>query len=227
MHLNINNKKVRIVEDRWEFIEKYVRNKTVLDVGCAELIATTKNSTKKERWPFEKIKKIAKDIVGLDINKEQVEMLQKSGHNVVLGNAEKVNLRQTFDVILAGELIEHLSNPGLFLENMKRHLNKEGVLIITTPNRFNSFEFFRTFIANKIPQYTKEIASHVFYFDINSLRALTERHNFQVVDYSYYWTFGRHYDSFRRRVILKIIVKLRPQFVRGIIMVFKKGKHGL
>lgn len=217
------SKKIKIVEDRWEFIEKYVRDKVVLDVGCAELVATTNDHDKKERWIFEKIRRVAKEVVGLDTNREQVTELQKLGYKVVLGDVEGSSLRRTFDVIFAGELIEHLSNPGLFFENMGRHLNKKGLLIITTPNRFYFLNFLRAFISNKIPQYTKNIASHVFYFDVNSLQALAERHNFQSVDFSYYWTFGKSYDSFKRRIILKIIAKLRPQFTRGIIMVFKRN----
>lgn len=163
----MSRKKIKIVEDRWEFIEKYVRNKVVLDVGCAELVATTNDDGKKERWLFERLNKIAKEVVGLDINKEGIQALQKLGYKVILGEAEKCNLRRTFDVILAGELIEHLSNPGLFLENMRRHLNKKGVLIITTPNRFFFFDFFRAFIGNQIPRYSKKgMAGHVFYFTL-------------------------------------------------------------
>lgn len=215
-------KKTKIVEERWHLIEPYVKDKVVLDVGCAELVATTDDPSKRERWLLGKIEKAAKKVIGLEINKEQVDVLQKLGFNVVLGDAETANLHQTFEVIVAGELIEHLSNPGLFLENMKKHLAGNGFFIITTPNRFDFFSFWKTFWKNKIPRYEKEIAGHVFYFDINSLRTLVERHGFQVVTSSYYWTFGSSYDSFKKRVVLRIIAKLRPRFVRGIIMVLKK-----
>ncbi|MFH1820691.1 MAG: class I SAM-dependent methyltransferase [Candidatus Nealsonbacteria bacterium] len=217
-------KKTKIVGDRWEFIEKYVQDKAVLDVGCAELVATTDDCSKKERWISERIMKSARDVTCLEINKEQVARLQELGYKVVLGDTEKINLSQTFDVIFAGELIEHLSNPGMFFDNMASHLNKNGLLIITTPNRFYLLDFLKAFIRNKIPQYTKKIASHVFYFDINSLYALAERHKFQLVDSSYYWTFGKSYDSFKRRFILKIMAKIRPQFTLGMVAVFKRNQ---
>lgn len=216
--------KVKIVEDRWKFIKKYVENKTVLDVGCSELVATSNDPFKKDRWLFEKIRKLARDVIGTDINEEQVRTLWGQGYNVVLADAERTDLQQTFDVVLAGELIEHLSNPGLFLDNMRRHLNENGVLIITTPNRFDFFTFLKSFLSNRIPKYEKDIAKHVFYFDINSLKSLAERHKFRLVDFSYYWTFGKSYDAFKKRIVLKIIAKLRPQFVRGFIGVFKKAK---
>jgi 2-polyprenyl-3-methyl-5-hydroxy-6-metoxy-1,4-benzoquinol methylase len=217
------NKKIKIVGDRWEFIEEYVKNKDILDIGCAELVSTTEDPNKKERWISAKIKKVAKSVTCLDINKEQIEKLKELGYNAFFGNAENVDLGRKFDIIFAGELIEHLSNPGLFLDNMKRHLNNDGLLIITTPNRFYLLDFFKYLIRNKIPQYIKKIAGHVFYFDINSLCVLTERYGLQLADFSYYWTFGKSYDSFKRRIILKIVAKIRPQFTIGIIAVFKKS----
>ncbi len=39
-----------------------------------------------------------------------------------------------YDAIVSCEGIEHLGNPILFLETAKDHLNKNGVIIITTPN---------------------------------------------------------------------------------------------
>jgi hypothetical protein len=110
---------------------------------------------------------------------------------------------------------------------MKRHLKEDGILIITTPNRFDFLTFLRALITNKIPGYTKDIAKHVFYFDINSLKALVERHNFQVIDHSYYWTYGSNYDSFKRKFFLKFFTSLRPQFVRGIMVALKKNKYEL
>ena len=40
----------------------------------------------------------------------------------------------SYDAIVSCEGIEHLGNPLLFLEDIYKHLNKEGILIITTPN---------------------------------------------------------------------------------------------
>jgi len=39
-----------------------------------------------------------------------------------------------YDAIVSCEGIEHLGNPLLFLSSINRHLNPEGILIITTPN---------------------------------------------------------------------------------------------
>ena len=47
-----------------------------------------------------------------------------------------MDLQRTFDLIIAGEIIEHLPNPGLALKNLGKHLKKTGRLILTTCNPF-------------------------------------------------------------------------------------------
>jgi 2-polyprenyl-3-methyl-5-hydroxy-6-metoxy-1,4-benzoquinol methylase len=39
-----------------------------------------------------------------------------------------------YDVVVAGEIIEHMVDPDGFLDNVRRHLRPHGRLIITTPN---------------------------------------------------------------------------------------------
>jgi SAM-dependent methyltransferase len=39
-----------------------------------------------------------------------------------------------YDAIVCSEGLEHFGNPLLFLEDCKKHLKKNGILIITTPN---------------------------------------------------------------------------------------------
>ena len=41
---------------------------------------------------------------------------------------------ETFDVILASEVIEHLAQPEVFLAEARRVLSTSGVLLLTTPN---------------------------------------------------------------------------------------------
>ena len=70
------------------------------------------------------------NMVGLDV------VLTQFKERVIKGNAQQIPLKsRTFDCIVAGELIEHLDNPDLFLKECHRILRKNGKLIITTPNR--------------------------------------------------------------------------------------------
>lgn len=166
---------IKLVKDRWEVIEKFVVGKEVLDVGCAELLGTVNAEAKMERWLHEKIRKQAKEVVGVDVNRREVEALREKGCNIICGDVEQVNIGRKFDVVVAGELIEHLSNPGVFLENMKQHLKDDGILILTTPNRYDFYTFIKAFITGRQPAYEKPIAAHVHYYDVSSLKGSTPK----------------------------------------------------
>jgi 2-polyprenyl-3-methyl-5-hydroxy-6-metoxy-1,4-benzoquinol methylase len=57
---------------------------------------------------------VSKKVVGVDIQKEDVERLRKLGYEVVWGDVTTINLGKKFDVIVAGELIEHLPDRVCF-----------------------------------------------------------------------------------------------------------------
>ena len=54
--------------------------------------------------------------------------------NFIVGNAQKLPFEDnSFDIVSAQEVIEHLNNPDLFLEEIKRILKLGGKAYITTP----------------------------------------------------------------------------------------------
>jgi len=52
-----------------------------------------------------------------------------------------------FDMVISSEVIEHLPDARLFVKEVNRVLKKNGVLILTTPNRYSYF----TLISKVIP----------------------------------------------------------------------------
>ncbi len=165
---------------REEIILKYARGKEVLDCGCVEKLERDEN------WLHGKLVKVAKKVVGVDLWKEGVQKLREEGYCVLWGDVTTINLKRRFDVIVAGELIEHLPNPGKFLENMAKHLKREGVLILTTPNAW-AFPYQWT----EILRWNRRWASvsrqwglgpHVGYHTPDTLWALAETHGFQLAE---------------------------------------------
>lgn len=141
----------------YDVILEYVNNKKVLDIGsCAN-----QGSKNKSKTLFNEIKKRARIVVGVDIEGDGVEIIQ--------GNAEVISLKETFDIVIAGDVIEHLHNPGLFLDNMHRHLEKDGLIIVVTPN-VRSIGHLLT----KLNKY------HTCWYCQGTLKYLVEQHNFKV-----------------------------------------------
>lgn len=137
---------------RNNLIFSYVKGKEVLDLG----------STTNKKNMFDIMKKLAKDLVGVDIRRSD-------DPKIVEGNVETVDLNRKFDLIIAGEIIEHLSNPGIFLDNMKKHLKNDGQLLITTPNA-KSFAYL----------FFKGNSEHTCWYCRNTLNQLLKRHGFKI-----------------------------------------------
>lgn len=86
----------------------------------------------------EKLARRVKEVVSLDISKENIEKAKKlcKAKNIsfVLGDATKMKFKdKTFEKILATEIIEHIKNDTGFLREMLRVLKDDGIIVITTP----------------------------------------------------------------------------------------------
>jgi|GEM_PF-3449272 len=144
-------------------------NKTVLNVGCAQNPQLHHLLAGKSAGA-----------VGIDIDAKGIRALKKKGYRVFTMNAEEIRFKEKFDCIIAGELIEHLNNPGLFLEKAYEHLNPKGKLIITTPNISSIFLYLLVVCFDKTQDPT-----HVYYFDEKNLKALVQRYRFKINQTSY------------------------------------------
>lgn len=105
---------MKVYKKRMDFIRKYVVNKDVLNVGC---VGNASNE-----FLQEEISKIAKKVVGVDIDRFGLEKLKNLGYEVFYGDVQDINfnLGKKFDVIVAGEIIEHLENAGLFFREYEK-----------------------------------------------------------------------------------------------------------
>jgi 2-polyprenyl-3-methyl-5-hydroxy-6-metoxy-1,4-benzoquinol methylase len=128
-----------------------------------------------------KLREVTKDLVGIDYDKLTIEELKTIGYSeIIYGDVESldvITIPKTFDIIVCGDLIEHLSQPGKMLEGVKPFMNQSTEIIITTPNAFGILNFIRN-IFNRY----KEGNDHVLSFNIYTLRNLLKRHGFIIKD---------------------------------------------
>jgi SAM-dependent methyltransferase len=71
----------------------------------------------------------------------ETEQLAGAGFNVVVADLTREALDQQFDLIVAGEVLEHVDAPGKFMKNCASMLSPEGRLAITVPNPRERREF--------------------------------------------------------------------------------------
>jgi 2-polyprenyl-3-methyl-5-hydroxy-6-metoxy-1,4-benzoquinol methylase len=119
-------------------IVELTRGPRVLHVGCCN---NRRPQTAGEwgDWMHQHLVDAGFEVVGCDINDEGLAWMREYGYDVLHLDAENLESDEPFDSIVAGELIEHLENPGLFLAGCARVLRPNGRLILSTPNPFSVF----------------------------------------------------------------------------------------
>lgn len=192
----------RRITDRFSVIEPLVRAGDVLDLGIVNArpergSSTVRISRSADRL-FRRISEANPNVVGVDIDEEGIEVLHSQGYNVVCADVETMDLDRQFDTIVAGELIEHLENPGLCLRNIRRHLKPDGRLVLTTPNPFYKAQSW------KIWRYGRPSVheDHMNWQDPRTLEQLLNRTGFEQV--TGYWIQSR-----------RKLHKCWPQFIRS------------
>lgn len=122
------------------------------------------------------------DVTGVDISADAIEEYRRLGicHNILPGDVEKlsaVDLPHDFDVIVIGDLIEHLSNPGMMLDGVKEICRPDTLVILTTPHSFG----FAPFLRHSLGRF-REGLQHVMTFNGQNLANLVDRHGFEIVE---------------------------------------------
>lgn len=144
---------------RYEFVTRYIKgDEKVIDLGCGE------------GWGAAFLSTRVKKVVAIDMHSKVIERAQKvyCKKNLIfqVDDVQKLNINdETIDIVCAFEIIEHIQNDRLFLQEMKRILKPGGILFISTPNRLVSL-----IQHNKIYKYhIREYLYSEFYMLINSL----------------------------------------------------------
>jgi SAM-dependent methyltransferase len=106
----------------------------LLDIGLADHTCDPNSPA----WRHGRLSAVVENCCGIDLNRERVETIRKvtSLERLCVGNIEdNPSLPfQEFSGIFAGDVIEHMDNPGELMRFIRRHLSATGLAIITTPN---------------------------------------------------------------------------------------------
>ena len=121
------------VENRIAYLTQLVAGKRVLDVGVVDHAIGRREE---ERWLHGAIAKSAGSCLGVDVLPEAVAALQARGFNVMLRDVTTEPLEEKFQMIVCGEVIEHLGHPAGLFRAAAKMLEPGGRLVLTTPNPY-------------------------------------------------------------------------------------------
>ncbi len=170
-------------------------------------------------WPHRLLIARAREVWGIDLEYDESALPQEASR-YRRASAESFDLGgERFDLIFAGDLIEHLPNPGLFLDAAARHLAPGGRLVVTTPNAFNLFNILEK-LSKREPTVNPD---HTCYFNERTLRQLFAKCRWSVDAVRFVYSLGvRHRESWKKRaqnVLYALLARVTDKFVETVAVV--------
>jgi len=207
---------------RVDIIKSISKGKKVLHLGCTNY-PYTQLAIDGDALLHNELESVTAELFGFDYDQEGIDVLAANGsknlYRADLERLDEVDLETKFDVIIAGEIIEHLNNPGLFLNGIQRFMNAESELIITTINAYSALRFTTYALRGKGGTNEPVHPDHVYYFSYRTLKLLVERAGLTVKDF-YFYDVGiehRPFNPWYYNLINDVAVKISTQLADGVI----------
>ena len=216
---------------RVEFIKQACVGKKVLHLGCTNW-PYTQDSIDNDMLLHNELDKTASELFGFDFDQEGIDVLENAGtKNLFRADLEKlddVDLSEKFEVIIAGEMVEPLKNPGPFLKGIQRFMTSETKLVITTINAYAAHRFAVYGLMGKKGVNEPVHPDHVAYYSFKTLKLLVERSGLKVSDFKFYDIGPEHrpFNPWYLNLINDISVAISPQLSDGVIAVCGLGDNG-
>ena len=165
------------------FNEFMIPNKDfILDAGCGGgyIIDKLYNKGYKNIWGFDLSES------GIKLAKDTYKLLEDrfTLHNCYEQNLSTVFPHTNYDVILSVEVIEHLYNPGIYIENIRHWLKDGGYLILTTPYH-GYLKNLAISLTNKFDWHVNPLqdGGHIKFFSKKTLCQLLNENGFDIIKF--------------------------------------------
>lgn len=192
-----------------------LRNKNILDIGCSD------------GYLLSQITNCANNFYGLEASDYGVaECLKKNikVQNFFWDDQKALPYEDNFfDLVVAGELIEHIFDTDYFLQEIKRVLKDNGYFLITTPNLASLGRRLYLFFGRNPLMETSlnNSCGHIRYFTFASLKNLLTNNGFKVMtSCSDLVNFSQH-GRYKSRLLAKLAPTIGQSIIVGCHKVLK------
>lgn len=203
---------------REKYLLEAAKGKQVLHLGCVGDRALKPS----ERTLHERLSVTCKDLWGVDTNEKGLEVLREKlpslQSKLLKADASKLHelniLPSHFELVIAGDLIEHLTSPADLFLSCRAVLADRGILILTTPNALGILTVLRAWNGQEAVN-----PNHTCWFSVSTLNELARRMGWQVQKYLTCYDVESHG---RAKVFLgSLFFRLFPQWGGTLIAVAK------
>ena len=160
------------VPDRARYLVEKSRDKVVLDIGSTGPISQSIRQVAKKYYGIDRVPGEERIVVDLDHRPDQMPKLDD------------------VEVVIASEVLEHLSNPGYFLMALKEHY-PDRTVYITVPNAG----------AYHVRDGCENVnAEHVCWYSAHTLKTLLERYGYRIQEARWY-----HGEPYKAEGIIMVV----------------------
>ncbi|HXV58174.1 MAG TPA: methyltransferase domain-containing protein [Gaiellaceae bacterium] len=171
--------------DREQMLLELARGKRVVHVGFVDehrLEAKLAEGT----WLHARLAEVAASLVGLDVEEEGVRWAREHGFDAQSVDAQSPEAvaalgLEPAEVVIAGEVVEHLDAPGPFLRAMRELASLDGLLVVTTPNAYRLLNFLAPLAGVELVH-----PDHTAWHSPHTLATLLARSGWELEGAAYY-----------------------------------------
>jgi SAM-dependent methyltransferase len=167
--------------DRIAYLTEEARGRRVIHVGFVDTGCQTMQAAS-GAWLHGHLDDAASSLVGIDVNESGVADAVAAGYEAYAADCRDPEALAALGIapaqlVIAGEVIEHLDDPGAFLAGLQSLVAPGGQLIVTTPNAYGLFNVLASLARREINH-----PDHVMMFTWQTLTNLASRHGWAPVE---------------------------------------------
>lgn len=193
------------IRKKYSLINKYIRSGNILDIGCAT--GEFLNYFKTKGWktlgiePNESARKTASEKFSLSVYPEEF-----------LTNIEN----NTIDVITMWHVLEHVLDLKVRIQQLKKLIKKNGVLLIAVPNidSKDAKIYGKHWAALDVPR-------HLYHFSQSSIQNIFNNEGFELIK-----THPMIFDSFYISLISEKYKTGKSNYIKAIFNGLKSNYYG-
>jgi glycosyltransferase involved in cell wall biosynthesis/2-polyprenyl-3-methyl-5-hydroxy-6-metoxy-1,4-benzoquinol methylase len=188
-----------------KIIKGYKQSGSLLDIGCAGghllLNAKTAGFQTFGIEPNRKMADYARGALGLDVACAVLE--------------DEVLNQRSFDIIHAGDVLEHILDLKGNIQILKSLLAKDGILVINQPLTYNkslSNIFLKINMLFKINRYSDNPPTHLWEFNSNTIKAFLQKNGLEIIYFKTSEVKAKPLPSYREATLKNILGKFIKDF---------------